>query len=604
MRGLAQGLDRQSMWDRYLNIEGEATDERVAKSTLHWLRGEFTRIALRAGKPGSARLLAMHVRSIAPLPTDKPTLDEFVDDHRMDDYSVADQLAAYAEAYGGPSKRELAVQRLLKKQLEAITMVENLAAEKPKPEDPLAAWLPTRMHNRLREAGIMTLYGLVTAINKDGPNWWKKIPGLGVTKATRILSWLDEHAAEHMTVSSWVVESALGPLLTQNRSDSPPQPAAVIVPLERLALDSHLDGRIGVYRSREACMLSADNDLDAVKAWQANYRGNTLRAYTREAERLMLWAIVERGKPLSSLAHEDLIAYRDFLAGPKPREKWCAPRSRARHSPGWRPFEGPLSESAIRHALQVLGGLFDFLVQKGYLVGNPAKGLQLGKAPELRQQFGRRLLSHSHWALIRDGIGEDSIKDQRLGLMLDLLYRTGLRLSEMSGAQFAHVVQEEDEDGEIGWFLSVRGKGNKVREVPIPGDVIERARDLAEARGADITKAYIIGHVAGKLGEAMEDPNAPLAPQAAAKVIRTHMQSVADRLRQQGQVEAAAKIEMASAHWLRHSHATHALESGADLPTVQQNLGHASLTTTSVYVGTEKKRRLKQMKLFWDQSKM
>jgi hypothetical protein len=68
----------------------------------------------------------------------------------------------------------------------------------------------------------------------------------------------------------------------------------------------------------------------------------TQRAYRKEAERLFLWAIVERDRALSSLTTEDAIAYRSFMRRPTPRERWVGP-VRARSSPEWRPFSGGLS---------------------------------------------------------------------------------------------------------------------------------------------------------------------------------------------------------------------------------------------------------------------
>jgi site-specific recombinase XerD len=155
-----------------------------------------------------------------------------------------------------------------------------------------------------------------------------------------------------------------------------------------------------------------------------------------------------------------------------------------------------------------------------------------------------------------------------------------------------------DEDNESGWLLAVLGKGHKIREVPIPSELVEQARALARARGAS-DKAYLIGKVAGKLGQELDDPDAPLAASWVAAQIREHMQRLATELRVQQRDKLAGHIEKASAHWLRHSHASHALESGVELAGVQANLGHASLGTTSVYVTTEQKRRLKQMRGFW-----
>lgn len=70
------------------------------------------------------------------------------------------------------------------------------------------------------------------------------------------------------------------------------------------------------------CTLEANNDYQAISAWLERHEAaETQRAYRREAERLLLWAIVERGKPLSSLTSEDATAYRTFLRHPTPRTR-------------------------------------------------------------------------------------------------------------------------------------------------------------------------------------------------------------------------------------------------------------------------------------------
>ncbi len=86
-------------------------------------------------------------------------------------------------------------------------------------------------------------------------------------------------------------------------------PFTAVQPLEALALPECLDGRNGTNRGApETAQLAARHDLDAVRAWLSNYADTqtTFDTYRKEAERLMLWAIVQRGKPLSSLTHEDL----------------------------------------------------------------------------------------------------------------------------------------------------------------------------------------------------------------------------------------------------------------------------------------------------------
>jgi Site-specific recombinase XerD len=121
--------------------------------------------------------------------------------------------------------------------------------------------------------------------------------------------------------------------------------------------------------------VSATNDLDAVRAWLSNYADTrtTFDNYRKEAERLLLWAVVQLGKPLSSLTHEDLLLFKGFLVDPQPAARWVSstggkfPRGDER----WRPFNGPLSPASQRQALIILNAMFTWLVNAGYLRGNP-----------------------------------------------------------------------------------------------------------------------------------------------------------------------------------------------------------------------------------------
>jgi len=99
-----------------------------------------------------------------------------------------------------------------------------------------------------------------------------------------------------------------------------------------LRLPHEVDGSQGTFRApRSSCTLRAGNDYEAVQAWLSLHETpETLSAYRKEAERLILWAVVDRGRALSSLTTEDAIAYRGFLRRPTPRERWVDRAGRAR----------------------------------------------------------------------------------------------------------------------------------------------------------------------------------------------------------------------------------------------------------------------------------
>jgi hypothetical protein len=237
----------------------------------------------------------------------------------------------------------------------------SLPIPKPLIGDDIAQWLDPRAVQALHAQGIKTLAALTVRIPRRR-RWWAAVPGLGVTGARKIEAFF-----------------ALHPQLTERAralvAVAPPQD---VVPWERLVVPHQVDGSRGTFRApRASCTLDADNDYEAVQAWLALHESPATRAaYRKEAERLILWAVVERGRALSSLSTEDAVAYRSFLRHPSPRGRWVGP-PRPRSLPEWRPFAGGLSARSAAYALSVLGALYRWLIQQRYVLANPFAGLKV-----------------------------------------------------------------------------------------------------------------------------------------------------------------------------------------------------------------------------------
>jgi site-specific recombinase XerD len=652
MRAVVQGVDVRASWDRYLRIEGEGSDARVVRSTIAWIRDEFAAAAKRESRFGVARLVRLDASRIGDESLSLPSLEDFAAAKGLDDFSQAEQTAAYEAAYGNATRRSRRRARLVDRQLEALRWLEGLVAQPPRAGDGVAAWLNPTLGAHLERADIFTLAQLVDRINGIGQRWYASIKALGEAKAQRIVEWLREHETS--------TGLALGPHIRQPRSKlfaheltRIVQPATAIRPLEKFIVPAELDGRRGLYRRPvEQCLLKASNDYEAILAWLKSKHGltpqqkaelkarrrqrdtgveqpmdwlqqlsHTQRAYRKEAERFLLWAVMHKRKALSSMSNEDCAEYRDFLCDPQPRSMWCASRSRERWSPLWRPFEGPLSASAQRHAITILKNLYGFLVDQNYLMGNPWASIAVPRSGQPRIDAGRSL-THAQWAFVQEQLLQQAraSTSHRLGFGLTLLYATGLRLSEVVAAtvddlQRVHYPADaHDKQSLDGWMLRVIGKGDKLREVPVPDEVIEQLRAYLEARGLsprieDIGNqgAYLLGKAidiaqrAPGLAKAGDvDPRDGIAATTFYDQLKAFFAQCSDVLRARGDERGAARLAKASTHWLRHTHASHALASGqVPIEIAQQNLGHASLATTTVYVTTEQKRRMKAMAGFW-----
>ena len=319
--------------------------------------------------------------------------------------------------------------------------------------------------------------------------------------------------------------------------------ASDIRPLEKFIVPAELDGRHGLYRRPQAqCMLQAHNDYQAILACLRAKHGltpeqkaklvsrrrqrdpviergvdwlralsNTQRAYRKEAERFLLWAITHRGKALSSMNNEDCTAYRDFLADPQPRSRWCGDRGRARWSPLWRPFEGPLSASAQRHAITILKNLYGFLVDQNYLMGNPWSAVGVPRCAAPKVNAGRSF-TLAQWRFVQQQAQRlpTTSSNRRLAFALQLLYATGLRLSEVVAATVddlqwvEYPPDAEDDKATEGWLLRVIGKGQKEREVPVPIEVVAALAAYLRSRGLDPDPQNIGNQGARLLGKATD----------------------------------------------------------------------------------------------------
>ena len=501
--------------------------------------------------------------------------------------------------------------RLIERQIEAIHWLEAVIGADPRAGDGLAAWFEEKTAARLAAAGLERIADLVDRVNRKGARWWVGIRGIGVEAGARIVMWLQAHALEggwRLEVQAGIARSSLD----VGRIQASLPRATDIVPLERFLTPAQLDGSQGSYRApQRLCLIGADNDYAAILAWLASKRsGHTARAYRSQAERLLLWAILVCGKPLSSLTVEDCTAYRDFLLDPQPRQRWCGARGRERWSGAWRPFEGALKPASARHALLILKSLYAWLVDQCYLVGNPWKAVppHLREAPRL--QVGRSFTA-DQWRFLMGQLETfvETGASRRLRFALTLAYATGLRLAELVGARCEDLAWVEFEAGEGGFMLTVLGKGSKLREVPIPEEVMTDLINYLADRGLDPDPRSIANQgvfLLGRIDDVHTRLGWPRAYEARAgisaatlyeqlKVFFTESASVLAHTDPQG----AARLAQASTHWLRHTHGAHAVAAGTPIEVVQNNLGHASLATTTLYVTAEAKRRHRAMQAFW-----
>ncbi|SOE87748.1 Site-specific recombinase XerD [Burkholderia sp. YR290] len=326
---------------------------------------------------------------------------------------------------------------------------------------------------------------------------------------------------------------------------------------------------------------------------------------------------MQLGKPLSSLTHEDCLRYQRFVADPQPAATWIANagagggRKHPRGDARWRPFHGPLSPASLRQAMVILNVLFSWLVQAGYLAGNPL-ALSRQRTPKAAPRI-TRYLEPALWQEVKDFIAsmpQQTARDRahyhRVRWLFTLLYLGGLRIAEAGSNTMGQFFVRRDADGTMRWWLTVHGKGDKERLVPATRELMTELSRYRQFLGMtalpspnETTPLVLpIGGTAGNTAEPgrtkTEGPSQrPLTRAALHTIVKDVFAGAAGRLRERGEAFAARAdlLGQASAHWLRHSAGSHMADNQVDLRLVRDNLGHASLTTTSLYLHVDDDRR-------------
>jgi integrase/recombinase XerD len=271
---------------------------------------------------------------------------------------------------------------------------------------------------------------------------------------------------------------------------------------------------------------------------------------------------VERGvSPHTSAAYRrDLRRYLEFLSGKGIGDlEQVSPRVVAEFAGDLR--EGDLAPASTARIVVAVRSLHRFAVDDGITTSDPAREVTPPKA-------GRRLPKGLSLAEVQ-ALLETPLVETPLGLrdaaLLELLYGTGARISEVVGLDVDDVSRLADAPAEDPVGLRLFGKGSKERWVPVGSYAREalrayltRARPGLVANGRG-TPALLVNSRGGRLSR-----------QSAWTILRTA-------------AERAGITADVSPHTLRHSYATHLLEGGADVRVVQELLGHASVTTTQIY---------------------
>lgn len=273
-------------------------------------------------------------------------------------------------------------------------------------------------------------------------------------------------------------------------------------------------------------------------AAERNAAANTLSAYRHDLEDASVF-LAKRRHSLAAADPDDLRAYLGFLA-----DNDLSPRTQARR-------------------LSALRQFYRFLVEDGRRKDDPTAALD---APKLGRPLPKLLSEAEMEALIEICRGLDGAEGARLLAMIELLYATGLRVSELVKMPVAVMLRDQP-------FLTVRGKGGKERLVPLNPPA----------------KAALSAYLQLRPRFLAEGAASPFLFPSRGKEGHLTRQRFGQMLKEIG-LKAGIDPARISPHVLRHAFATHLLDHGADLRSLQKMLGHADIATTQIYTHVQQDR--------------
>jgi integrase/recombinase XerD len=295
-------------------------------------------------------------------------------------------------------------------------------------------------------------------------------------------------------------------------------------------------------------------------------------------EELLSWLAVEKGRSTNTLAayRRDLVAYETWLAaraaaagggdrgGPAPALEDVGPGTVAEYVAHLR--SSGLAPASVARSLVAVRSLHRFLVQEGFAAHDPTSDI---RPPPLPQALPKALTEHEVSSLLGavTGEGPAQLRDRAV---LEVLYGTGMRISELTGLSLSDVAVEEQ-------LVRVVGKGSKERLLPLG----RLARQALSAWMSPAGRAALVPRRWARRTDSdalfLNSRGGRLSRQGAWGIVRHYGRR-------------AGLDGRLTPHVLRHSCATHLLERGADIRVVQELLGHASIATTQVYTKVSSER--------------
>jgi integrase/recombinase XerD len=279
---------------------------------------------------------------------------------------------------------------------------------------------------------------------------------------------------------------------------------------------------------------------------------NTITSYHNDLAQFLGWMTLHK-KEIDQVSQDDLMAYIYFLSAQK------------------------LAVSSVTRKISTLRQFFNFLINEDLIRINPTIELE---SPKKEQNLPKALLQKQIDTLLAIAHEDKTFEGIRNAAMLEILYSTGMRISELMQLKMSSLQKNLSDDPNL-FATIISGKGNRERIIILSEKAMKTLQHFLTIRAEFLRKTYsdYIFPSFMKTGKATH-----LTRQRFFQIIK----SLA--------LKAGLDIKTISPHKIRHSFATHLLANGADLRIVQEMLGHADISSTQIYtkVLPEKAKELVQ----------
>lgn len=522
-------------------------------------------------------------------------------------------------------------------QITAINWLDDQLGKRPSRDDCVAQWVKLNKAQRqtLSEAEVISLGNLVDWITRQGNSWIEKMPGYSETRGDNLLQWFKR----------WEIEPSVGlkPLHFNPPSISSAASADSVADktdwqarLIYMDWPVALNGSSGKFRSAEENILSAHNDQEAVQAWLHELKEKsalTQTAYRRGVERLIFWAVHERGRALSSLTKLDMQDFKEFLSHPPPHWVQDSDVNQSRKAGTWRPLKGPLNQGSLNLTFAAINSMYSYWLDSRYTTLNPARDINNKMSDEPIVGMMRSFTDKDLEVIARTFEKmSDNYAKRRLRAIFRLLEMGGLRRKEASMATWGQVQWVQADDGLTeDACIQIIGKGNRQRMVPLHEDVLEALRDhlrdrkelmgqgkmlqfkeipdseqpllgvlddrwiKTQEKQRETDKAESVSEDDQEVYKISTSKNGALSVDSIYQILKEFFRACSVTAGEDVNDELTT-FKRASTHWLRHTFANNLLKQ-ADLDVVQAQalLGHKSLQSMRICVRADIEKRWRRL---------